>query len=176
VTTALLERELADWDGRSKASIESIYERAKIRRGFVAAVIALAVRVEFEVGATWLLKRHLEDGGRLVPAQSDRLFELLGALEAWEARLHVLQSLPHLRIREAHVPAVQRLARDGIASERPFVRAWAYSGFCELANEYPEFTAEAERLLERARGDEAASVRARVRRIEKARAKRRRSE
>lgn len=173
MTRANLERELAAWDGKSAAAIEAIHDRFTERRGFVAAAVDLARRTEFEVGATWLLKRHLERGGRLTPAQTDGLLEHLDAFEAWEAQLHLLQSLGGLRIREAHVPMVERVARRGLTSRRPFVRAWSYSAFCELAEQYPRFVEDAERLLAQAAEDPAASVRARARQIEKVRAKRR---
>jgi hypothetical protein len=86
-------------------------------------------------------------------------------LESWGSKLHLLQCLPHLAIDERAKPALESFLRDSMGSDNKFVRAWAYNGFHVLALQYPQYRAEAKRLLGRALKSEAASVKARIRRI-----------
>ncbi len=160
-----LEQAIRAWDGRSADDIEAVYLRFRDESGFAANTIELSGLAELETGATWLLKKHFENGGRLSAQQTTRLFELAVGLTTWEARLHLLQSLLYLRIAETDRQAVEAWLRKGLADQNKFVRAWAYSGFHELARQYPDYRDEVGRLFEMALRDEAASVKARIRNL-----------
>lgn len=111
-----------------------------------------------------MIKRALERGNS-VPDQSDEILELLPAMDEWQARLHVLQSIRFLRISEQVKKGLRaellRLVREG----NNFVRAWAYDGLHHLGSQHPEFAEEAEALPQEAMEFEAPSVKARIRNL-----------
>ena len=92
---------------------------------------------------------------------------MLQSLEHWESRLHVLQSIPYMPIPGTHKKKVETFLRECLVDDVKFVKAWAYSGFYELAVQYPEYQDEAEQFFEMAMRDQPASVRSRIRNIMK---------
>ena len=120
-----------------------------------------------QVGATWLLKRHLECGGKLSSAQVRKIYASLDQLSEWEAILHVLQCMPEMPVPKGQIGKVAQFLRDCLAHKRPFVRAWAYNGFHELAVRHEIYREEMTRLIAHAAQNEAASVKARLRNIVK---------
>jgi len=95
------------------------------------------------------------------------VYKSLGTQEHWEAKLHILQSLPYLPIAERNRKAVEAFLRLTLTDANKFVRAWSYNGFYELARQHPKYQAETEQFFQMAMRDEAASVKARIRNIMK---------
>lgn len=162
-----LEADIAGWDGKAVDEITAVLAAHREAPRFVATVVGLVDIPACEVGASWLLKAWLEDGGRLTKAQTRTLLSSLDALERWEAKLHLLQCLPLLVIADGQTDAVETFLRSTLTDANKFVRAWAYNGFCELARQHAGYRAEAELLLDQAVDDEAPSVKARIRNIRK---------
>lgn len=164
--------ELAAWDGKTVATLEAIFARAGSDPQFpdlqfVDALIDYLSQPVLQKGASWLLKKRAESGDAFSAEQVDAIYALLPQLEAWETKLHILQSIPALPISVAQREGVEDFLRSALLDKNKFVRAWAYNGFYELARQYPEFREEAGALFERSLHEEAASVRARVRNIMK---------
>lgn len=127
----------------------------------------LASDPQSEIIASWFLKHHLENGAILDPVQVDSVFAAAGGLKHWEAILHVLQCFPYMTITESVRDTVERFLRASLEHENKFVRAWAYGGFNQLADAFPQYGAEARRLLDYALRNEAPSVKARIRKIDR---------
>ena len=162
-----LRADLAAWDGKSADDIRVVYDRYCGGPSFVSDVLDLAADASLQNGATWLLKHHLEASNALEPDEVGKVCAFLPDLTHWESRLHVLQCLPHVPVPASHREAVEAFLRTNMADDVKFVRAWAYGGYWELARQFPEYRAEAERLCEIAMHHEAASVKARLRRVMK---------
>ena len=162
-----INQEIANWDGKSSSDIGAIFARRCDDKGFVSQLIASAQNADLQPGATWLLKRHLEDGRRLRKSEVAKLFKLLPQLEHWESKLHVLQSIPYLSISKTDKKRVEKFLRECLLHTNKFVRAWAYNGFYEISLQYPEYEEEAKTFFEMAMRDEAPSVKARIRNIAK---------
>ncbi len=162
-----IEQEITRWDGRSAADIGAVFDRFKDDSSFVATLVDLSNEKELQKGSTWLLKHYLESVGSISAEHVEKLVKLLPQLENWEARLHVLQCIPYLRITNDDRKAMELFLRRCLTDDKKFVRAWSYNGFYELSRQFPEYRSEAERLLETAMKDEAPSVRARIRNIMK---------
>ncbi len=160
-----LELAITAWDGRSADHLEAVYLRHAGDSGFAARLIELSGRIELQSGATWLLKRHLERGGRLGVSEVADLFAQAPDLQTWEARLHLLQAMQYLRIPDTERQQLEAFVRHCLTDSNKFVRAWAYNGIYELARQYPQYRKEAKQLFEMAMRDEAASVKARIRNI-----------
>ena len=161
-----LKADLADWDMKSADVIAAIYQRYCDDAEFQAQVVAMAVGV-FERGATWLLKRDLE--ARKTPLATElaeRIFASTAKTQHWEAKLHILQIMMWLPLSPKHLPAALDFVRSCLTSDRKFLRAWAYSGFYEIARQYPDYQVEAKRLfLHALEYETAGSVLARVRKV-----------
>jgi len=168
VATTLSE-EIASWDGKSAALLQSAYERHSAEEGFVTTIVAHTSDVESQRAATWLLKRHLEAGNSLSVAGCRAVLGRLSVQEHWESKLHILQCLPHMDIPEDEIAGLEQFLDACLESRRKFVRAWAYNGFNELALRFPRYREKVDGMLARAGESESASVRARIRNILKGR-------
>lgn len=160
-----LERDIRDWDGKSADAIQMVYDAYSESSDFVDQLISMLVSVDLQDGATWLIKRYVEEHGRLGAARERALYRSASSLEPWGARLHVLQCIPHLPIPKASIDTVGEFVRDNLDSQKTFVRAWAYGALHALAERDARFEDEARRRFEKARVSESASVRARLRRL-----------
>ena len=167
--TSTLSEAIACWDGKSAAALQSTYECHRAEEDFVATILAHVTDVESQRAATWLLKKHVEAGHSLSAAECRTVFGVLSDQDHWESKLHILQCLPHLNIREDDCADLEKFLHACIKSEKIFVRAWAYNGFNELATRLPRYREEVDDMLARASESEAASVRARIRNIMKRR-------
>ena len=166
-----LEPELSNWDGSSAADIEEIYERYAASTDFVANIVRLIAQKGSQIGATWLLKRHLEAGHRIPQAVANSIFKLLPQQVSWEAKLHLLQCFPYWLMPPESVQTIDSFLHTCLKETNKFVRAWAYHGCYELARQYPEFQPKTRLLLATALQEESASVKARIRNILKQDAK-----
>jgi hypothetical protein len=162
-----IEQELASWDGRSAADIKAIYDAYNTDSNFPDEIIALSFREPCEKGATWLLKAWLEAGNTLEQRQIKKIYGSLDQLKHWEARLHVLQSIPFIPVPDTESSKVYHLLMQMITDQNKFVRAWSYNGLYELSRQHSKYADETRQYLEMAMRDEAPSVKARIRNIMK---------
>ena len=163
-----LAQRLASWDGKDVAFLAEVYELHGHRDDFAAQVLEALEGVALaQSGGTWVLKRHLEQGGRIEGREAERFFAGLGALQPWEAQLNALQCLPFVVIPAGAREAVERFVRAALESEVKFVRAFAFTGLHELARRFEELRPEAESLMDAAYEEGPASVRARIRNLQR---------
>jgi len=162
-----LQQKISEWDNRSTDAIAAIYKQYAAGEEFFAQVVNLMGEEPLQRGTTWLLKHHLEQSG-LVPAKNliEMVYNDVDALDHWETKLHVLQIMSYLPVPEKQLAKVEAFVRECLVSEKKFVRAWAYSGFFQLASQYKQFRQEQKALFEYAMENETAgSVQSRIRRL-----------
>lgn len=160
-----LKYDIAQWDGKSSVDIRGIYDHHANKTGFLADVVRHAQFEPLQKGATWLIKQFIEDAEILDQRQTQAVLSLIPDLVGWEAKLHILQCLPHFSFPTNYRKPVESFTRACILDPNKFVRAWGYSGFYELARQFPTLRSEAECLMEIALRDEPASVKARIRNL-----------
>jgi len=160
-----LREDIRVWDGRTADDMLRVFTCHHLSGTFTDDLLTCLHEPKLQAGATWLLKRHLDDGGGLSAEQVRQFLLVLPSLDAWGARLHALQCLHHLDIPSQDAGTVERFLRDCLREQNKFVRAWAYSGFHHLAQQHHEYRAETDRLLNNASESESASVQARIRRL-----------
>jgi len=160
-----IEQEIINWDGKSSDEIDAIYCRHNDDNFFISQIIELAQQEPLQKGATWLLKRHFEGGRQIEESQIAKIFGLLPNLKNWETKLHILQSLPYMKIANTEKKEIEFFLRKCLTDKNKFVRAWAYNGFYELSMQHSEYMAETKQFLEMAMRDETPSVKARIRNI-----------
>lgn len=152
-------------EGKSVSVISAVYARHSKRPSFLAELTSAMANESLQDGATWLLKHHLERESPLDKERAKEVLQTLPKLTSWVAKLHVLQSLQWMPIPTRYKKKLETFLRACLQEKNKFVRAWAYSGFYELARQHPEYRLEAQQLCEQAANNEAPSVRARIRNI-----------
>lgn len=162
-----LKRAIEQWDGKSAEDIGSVYQEYGNSSSLCSQLIDLMAEPELQNGATWLLKRHLEQHAGIVKEHLGQVFELLSSLVSWQSRLHILQVFEHLPIAATQVKSVELFLRRCLMDSNKFVRAWSYHGFYHLQAQYPHYQDEVKSFFAMAMSDEAASVKARIRNIAK---------
>jgi len=162
-----LKSEIALWDGKSAEDIRDVYIEHAHTRGFLSRLVRLATDPECEVGATWLVKHHLETTEcKMTLSVAKAWYACANTLTHWEARLHMLQCTPRVPVPNACVKPIRGFLDTCLTEENKFVRAWAFTGYCELAKSHPRYRKLVDELLDDGeQHDPGASVRARIRQL-----------
>ncbi len=166
-----LEKEIKEWDGKSTYYLGSIYNKYSHEKVFIKDIVRLVEQKPLQKGITWLLKKHLENGNKIDAELILTIYKNLPFLEHWEARLHVLQSIPFMPIPISQKKNVEMFLKNCLVNDKKFVRAWAYNSFHELSVLFPEYRKKVKYLFKTAAKKESASVKARIRNIMKKEAK-----
>ncbi len=162
-----VELEIRQWDGKSANDIRAIYERHCHEASFISEIVTFLSNETLQKGASWLVKRYLEDENEIAKSDIAAIFQSLPMFEHWESKLHILQSLPFMPIEKPQNKKVETFLRVCLAGNNKFVRAWAYNGFYQLTIQYPEYEKETRQLFEMAMRDEVPSVKSRIKNIMK---------
>lgn len=162
---------LSSWDGKSVDTLNDLYCRFSHDSSFIQTIISFIestnAQTSTKKGVTWLLKKHLESGGSLSLSHQNLIYASLHPDEHWENRLHLLQCIPYIPVPPGKVKHLEDFLRKSLQDSNKFIRAWAYNGFYDLSQQFPEYKEEAEHFLTLAMKDEAPSVKARIRNIMK---------
>ena len=111
-----------------------------------------------------MLRRYAGDGAALSQKQTEQALSVLTGGGHWEARLHVLQMMGDLTVPARQVEQLWPALIEQRKDANKFIRAWSYYGLAVVADRHPSYRGRALALLAAAEQEEAASVRARVRR------------
>jgi len=153
------------WDEKSKDDIQSVYNNHCDDKLFIDSVTHLIGDLSIQIGATWLLKQHLEKGHTVNSEQSIKILQKLPKLSSWQSQLHILQIFNQIQMDIPNKTNIEHFIRHNLTSDNKFVRAWSYNGFYELARNFPEYTEEMYAFFDMAMNDESASIKARIRQL-----------
>lgn len=168
-----IQQAMEQWDGKSTDDIGNIYQLHSSNSNFMPDLIKSMQQAGLQKAASWLIKHSLEAGALLTSTQTRSLFQQLDKLQQWESCLHILQSIPFLKIPQADIKKLDHFLRQSLTNENKFVRAWSYNGLYELARQHPGDKIDGQsvrqqeclKFFEMAMKDEAPSVKARIRNI-----------
>ncbi len=155
------------YDGKSVA----LFERVAAHRDPTPSSMRQLVRLvtspdeRVQVGATWVLKRWIETHRGDVHPVTRKLLELVGVEIATDAKLHLLQLLPHLEIPSKREQDIYSACSRLLDHPNKFLRAWAFNGLGLVALQNPDYRPRVERLFEEAQSTQPASVLARIRNV-----------
>ena len=175
--------DLQSFDGKQVSTLIDIASRMQCDAEEVNQLIALLEHEELriQVGASWLLKKAIEDGVEnglcLTKRQSrDILLQLMETTKthhseqehaAWEVQLHLLQMVDKLAISKSISQKLHGALFSLTTHPNKFVKAWAYNGLGVLAMQYPSYLPEVISLFDSVYEQESASVKARIRKCRK---------
>lgn len=165
---AVRERVL-EFDGKTTGSLEAACRSAGQDFAGFDRLLELAASgdTRLQIGATWAVRKLLELGALLSSGALERFTDTAAAQTAWEAQLHIAQSLQFLDKAALDRGRLAKTLRPWCDAKRPFLRAWAIDAICRLAQQDPSLKETAMELLATGEHDPAASVRARVRNLRK---------
>ena len=154
------------WDGVRVEYLKELYNANSSSIDFFDKLISICVNEQYlQNVATWLIKHHYDKGRTLPEFLAERLLAGCKNLKNWEAKLHVLQIIPHVTLSKKSIIIIDEFVRECLADNNKFVRAWAYNGFYVLTKYIPELKTELELICQRAMETESAAVKSRVRKI-----------
>ena len=161
---------IAAYDGKRTDSLESVASQVDATPEVLQSLCDFTCSEESRIqsAASWLLRRYSQAGATLSPKQTERLLSVLTRDCHWEARLHVLQMMGDLALPLACVKKLWRALAEQTKDNNKFIRAWSCYGLAVIADQHPPYQERALTLLAAGEQNEAASVRARIRRIRKA--------
>ena len=160
---------IAAFDGKRTDILESIVSKVDATPEVLQSLCDLACSEESRIqsAASWLLRRYSQAGATLSPKQTEQLLRVLTRDSHWEARLHVLQMMGDLALPQACIEKLWSTLAEQTNDDNKFIRAWSCHGLAVIADQHPLFQERALTLLAAGEHDQAASVRARIRRIRK---------
>ncbi len=157
---------LRSYDGKRVAPFRAVAEAVRdAPESTVGQLVDLAAsdETELQVGATWVLKHLAERGTAPSGASGEAFLSLLVRPIAPDALLHILQTLPHMRLDADRLGGLRDALLELIRSKRTFIRAWAYNGLGVLAARDPSLRSEVQRLFDQAVKTDSAAVKVRIR-------------
>ncbi|WP_299976049.1 hypothetical protein [uncultured Pseudoteredinibacter sp.] len=163
--------DLIAWDGKDTDWLEQFYRVNVEDSSFEELIYLWPIEMEASdrlyISLSHLLKKHC-DSGYIVLAKHNR--SILSVLENephWQTLLHILQSFKSFELIEEDRASWERILKSALTSENKFVRAWSYYAWVLFAERFPGYKAEVSDYIEMALRDEAASVKARIRQMQK---------
>ena len=159
--------QLRAWNGKSVDYLRTLRNRCGTGQEIVAFLVSLISDVDVQVAVTWLLKQTADRMCAPVAACGNDIIAQLSQITHWVAQLHILQLLHCLSFSESHRLPLERFIRDCLVSTNKLVRAWGYGALGLLADAFPQYAEERDLRYIYALEHEAASVRARIRNMQR---------
>lgn len=157
---------LKSWDGVHIEYLTNLYNIDKTNADFFENLVTICVNEQdLQKTTTWLIKHHYDNGQVLPKPLTEKLLTACNNVENWEAKLHLLQLLPHFELTEKSIIITEDFVRNCLTDKNKFVRAWAYNGLYELTKYIPELKTELEFICQRAMETESASIKSKVKKI-----------
>jgi hypothetical protein len=166
VMNTVLNNKLKLWDGVHIEYLTELYGANSSSLDFLENLVTICVNEQdLQKTATWLIKHHYDNGHTLSEMLTERLLTSCKTVENWEAKLHLLQLLPHFKLTDKSIPIADDFARNCLIDSNKFVRAWAYNGLYELTKYIPEMKTELVFICQRAMETESAAIKSKVKKI-----------
>ncbi|MCY4020925.1 MAG: hypothetical protein OXG39_16040 [Chloroflexi bacterium] len=161
---------IAEHDGKGSEGLESIAAEIDPSTAVLQALCDFVGSGDGRVqsAASWLLRRYASAGAALSHRQTEQALNVLITGGHWEARLHVMQMMGDLTVPARRAEPLWSALIAQTKDANKFIRAWSYYGLAVIADQHLSYRGQALALLAAADQEDAASVRARVRRIRKA--------
>ena len=114
---------LVQWDNKTTSELELLYPGFVSLNNFTLVLLHLLSDPQTEIGASWLIKHHLDNHQRISAAEIELFFEKYHDLTCWQSRLHWLQCSPLFEGKshwEYWAKSIRNMARASAAA-RPLV-------------------------------------------------------
>jgi len=140
-----MKTDLRDWDGKSTAFLRAVYAA----RFDWDIALALCAQDAVSVGASWLVKHHVERSA-LPTGSVQALLAAQRSAGPRDTLLHLIQALDKVDLGGCDLRHAAGTLRVTCDHDAPFVRAWSLSAFARLAAADAAYSAEARQRIEAA--------------------------
>jgi len=161
-----LKRKLGLWDGVHVDYLKELYNANSSSIAFFENLVKLCIdEKDLQISTTWLIKHHYDNRQKLPEHLTEKLLVACKNLERWEAKLHLLQLVPHFNLTDNSIIITDDFVRECLIDSNKFVRAWAYNALYELTKYIPELKSELEFMCHKAMETESEAIKSKVRKI-----------
>ena len=155
---------LSDWDGKATQYLINFYQNnLHLFQKDKRILLDLLKDPTLQRATSWLIKHHREQGNHFSPTEVKAIIQAAPFLQDWQAQLHLLQLLPYFNLEREDFEVLIPFIDQMLKSDNKFVRAWAYNGLAILTRFIPELFPETKLRFELGLQEEAASIKARIR-------------
>ncbi len=167
VTRTQLRSRLQAFDGRAISLLSETAADLGTGPHVIDLLIMLTSDPEpnISMGATWLLKAHLDQKNSFTRAQTAALIAVAPDFQPWQAQLHICQMIARMDVAPDEAAPLADWLTKLLTHQRPFLRAWSMDALCSLAAIHPGLAARARAAHKAGTQDPAGSVRSRARNI-----------
>ncbi|WP_299769646.1 hypothetical protein [uncultured Pseudoteredinibacter sp.] len=159
------------WDGKSVEALEGLYRNYSANDDFAKVLEdwadSVSTSIKLQNALSHLLKQHCDNGYIVLAKQSHSILSVLENEPHWQTLLHILQSFKSFELVEEYRDSWERILKSALSCENKFVRAWSYYAWALFADHFPRYGPEVNDYIEMALRDEAPSVKARIRQMQK---------
>ena len=161
-----LKTDLEHWDRKHVEPMQALYQKWGTKPDFIPSLIELyRQETELEHATTWLIKHHIDQGGKLELSQYEVLYNKLDQLDYWESSLHVLQIIKATSLNRSLSEILVPKIEPYLQAPKKFLKAAAFEAYAELLPFIPELKTEFLALCEYEMQRSSASVKVKLRRI-----------
>lgn len=161
-----LKRQLQQWGGGPVENLDKMYRAHVSDPNFFEELVRIYSSVQaFQTPVAWLVKHHYSQGHRLPKHVTEALMACCHTVEAWPAKIYLLQLIPQMDLSSQSLLRAEDLVRSCLKDSNTFVRAWAINGLHALTRYMPGLTSELLFICQKAMETETAAIKARVRKI-----------
>ena len=159
-------RQLLSFDGKSVEPFRQVAAASPQTATSIEQMLTLcasSAESAVHIGASWVVKDLLESKTPAPQGFASLVLSELEHVDAPDATLHLLQSLPYAELPRDDAQRLFVLTEKLILAEHAFVRAWAMNALGLAAEVEPGLRSRVHAIFEEALESEKASVKARVR-------------
>ena len=162
-----LENLLANGKRNQTDDLEEYVAQAIENNRLVAEIVALSKHNKANIAARaiWIVRKLTETSPELLSKYKPILLNDLTQSPFWEVKAELCHIIPNLKLDYEEIKGAIAFFKNNLDDKSKIVKAWSLDALYEFSKIEPKITSEVERLLQMALKDEAASVRARARKI-----------
>ena len=159
-------QQLLSFDGKSVEPFRRVAAELQKTAASIEQMLSLCASSDesaVHIGASWVVKDLLESKTPAPEGFARRVLSQLEHVDASDATLHLLQSLPYAELPRDDAERLFAITEKLTHAEHAFVRAWAMNALGLAAEAEPGLRSRTLDIFEEALESEKASVKARVR-------------
>ena len=164
---ASLENLLANGKRNQTDDLDKFVAQAIENNRLVAEIVALSNHNKANIAARaiWIVRKITENSPELLSKYKPILLHDLTQSPFWEVKAELCHIIPKLKMDYEEIKGAIAFFKNNLNDKSKIVKAWSLDALYELSKIEPKIAPEVQKLLNIALEDEAASVRARVRKI-----------
>lgn len=157
---------LLNWDKKHKDYLIKFYLNEVESQDFINDLIEWSYsNHQILTATTWLIKHHIDNKNQLNNEQKNRILKFLDLTNEWDAKLHIYQILPKIKIDDNNAKYLEAIIYKDLNSDNKFLKAAAFEAYFEIVKILKDLENEFISICQNSLEKESASVKVKIRRI-----------